>query len=125
MSCAACLKNFKKSHVRLCCPGCDSAFHLKCMSAEFESIKTCQFCQLQASLHDSKLKEAIKLCGFKIIHQNIQSLKRKIDELRLFIQELESDIHLLALTETWAKIDMLDVEFNLPGSELFRPDRGF
>lgn len=84
-----------------------------------------QFCQLQASLHDSKLKEAIKLCGFKIIHQNIQSLKRKIDELRLFIQELESDIHLLALTKTWAKIDMLDVEFNLPGSELFRPDRGF
>lgn len=116
MSCAACLKNFKKSHVRLRCPGCDSAFHLKCMSAEFESIKTCQFCQLQASLHDSKLKEAIKLCGFKIIHQNIQSL---------FIQELESDIHLLALTKTWAKIDMLDVEFNLPGSELFRPDRGF
>lgn len=75
-----------------------------------------QFCQLQASLHDSKLKKAIKLCGFKIIHQNIQSL---------FIQELESDIHLLALTKTWAKIDMLDVEFNLPGSELFRPDRGF
>ena len=56
----------------------------------------------------------------KIIHQNIQSLSAKIDQLRLLVRETKSGIHLLTLSETWVKRDASDGEFEIPGYKLFK-----
>ena len=68
----------------------------------------------------SELRNITKLHGFKIVHQNIRSLSKKIDQLRLIMNELKAGIHLLALTGTWAGGHMLDSEFEIPGYKLFR-----
>ena len=62
-----------------------------------------------------KLQEIVKSRGLKIIHQNIQSLTRKIDELRLVMSELKSGIHLMALSESWANKQTLDAEIDILG----------
>lgn len=97
--------------------------NLKCLGADHDLNGYCQGYSAQQSTDESdirtgeyeylhsNLRDIMKLRGFKIVHQNIQSLRNKIDQLRLIMHELKSGIHLLALTETWAKSDMLDSEF--------------
>ena len=72
----------------------------------------------------SKLKEVTKISCFKIVHQNIQSLKRKVDEIRVILSELNLSLHLIAFTETWANDDLLDGHSHIPGDDLFKRDRG-
>ncbi len=55
------------------------------------------------------------LRGFKIVHQNIQSLASKIEQLRLLICELNSGLHILTLSETWLKSDVSDGEYEILG----------
>lgn len=38
--------------------------------------------------------------------------------------ELHSGIQLLTFSETWAHEDMTDAEFEIPGYQIFRRDRG-
>ena len=70
-----------------------------------------------------KLQEIKNTRGLKIIHQNIQSLPKKIDHLRLLLFKLKSSIHIFGLTETWTKYTMTDQELSIPGYKLFRKDR--
>ncbi|PFX12745.1 hypothetical protein AWC38_SpisGene23247 [Stylophora pistillata] len=69
------------------------------------------------------LDDVVKLRGLKFIHQNIQSLGDKIDQLRLLLQELQSGIQIITLSETWIKADRSDSEYEIPGYKLFRKDR--
>ena len=93
---------------RLQCKLCELSYHLKCLGADYELTSFCRQCSAPADqssettsseelLLPSKLREVMKLRGFKFFHQNIQSLKRKIDEIRLILQELNAGMHLLAL----------------------------
>ena len=70
-----------------------------------------------------KFDEIIKQRGLRIIHQNIRSLTHKIDELRNMANEFKSEIHIIALTETWANEQILDGEFEIPVYNIFRKDR--
>ena len=54
------------------------------------------------------LNDVVKLRGLKFIHQNVQSLGDKIDQLRLLLQELHSGIQIITLSETWIKPDRND-----------------
>ena len=67
--------------------------------------------------------ELMKVRGFKVVHQNIQSLGRKIDQLRVLLCQLNSEIQLIILSETWLKPDATDKEYEIPGYKLFRKDR--
>ena len=69
------------------------------------------------------LDDVVKLRGLKFIHQNIQSLGDKMDQLRLLLQEHHSGIQIITLSETWIKADMIDSEYEIPGYRLFRKDR--
>jgi exonuclease III len=67
----------------------------------------------------------IKLKGLKIIHQNIQSLRLKINELKIVIcTSLRDGLHILTLSETWLTKSILDSEIAIPGYTLSRLDRG-
>ncbi|XP_048582992.1 uncharacterized protein LOC5512908 isoform X1 [Nematostella vectensis] len=134
-NCAVCLKGIRARQPRLPCHLCERIFHLKCLGAEFELSRCCQFCAVRSTTegdseddsdvpsNSSKFREFAKLRGLKLIHQNIQSLGSKINHLRLLVRELKSEIHLLTLSETWIKEGASDGEFEIPGYRLFRKDR--
>ena len=64
----------------------------------------------------------LKLRGLKFIHQNIRSLRNKLNELRVFLTQ-SPRVHIIALTETWLDSNISDAEVSLPGFTLFRRDR--
>ncbi|XP_020605300.1 uncharacterized protein LOC110044121, partial [Orbicella faveolata] len=135
ITCPRCLKTVRRNQAFGFCVLCKSRFHLKCLDANFESGSTCHFCsvpssaeqQFDDSLNDSFVVPAtsdatLKLRGLKFIHQNIRSLRKKLNELRVFITQ-SPRIHIIALTETWLNSNISDAEVSLPGFTLFRRDR--
>ena len=132
--CAVCLKVIKKKQSRLDCKTYKQDNHLKCLGDDFEISGLCRLCCAAESSADAtfdsieqylfeKLHDTFKLRGIKIIHQNIQSLGPKIDQVRLILRELKSRIQLVTLSETWLKRDVGDGEFKIPGYRLCRKDR--
>ena len=111
------------------------SFHLKCLDENYKLSKTCRLCSTvsndlvdhccnDGACFSPKLAEIIKQRGLRIIHRNIRSVTRKIDELRsLVVNELKSEIHIIALTETWASEQILVGEIEIPGYNMFRKDR--
>ena len=72
----------------------------------------------------SELQESIKLRGLKMAHQNIQSLSCKVDQLCIWLRnDLKNGLQTWTLSETWAKRDLSDGEFGIPGYKLFRKGR--
>ena len=59
--------------------------------------------------------------GLQIDHLNIQSLRNKLDELRLFCNEYK--LHILSLNETWLDENISDDELQLTGYNIIRKDR--
>ena len=98
--CPWCIKVIRKNQARLQCVLCEVKYHLKCLGADYDQNGCCHLCSVQpgdlssdSPSHDemflpSKLRELVKLRGFKIVHQNIRSLERKIDEVRVILKEL-------------------------------------
>ena len=132
--CAVCLKVINKKQSRLVCETCKQDVHLQCLGDDFEISGLCRLCCAAESSADEtfdsieqylfeKLHYTFNLRGIKIIHQSIQSLAAKIDQVRLLLRELKSGIQLVTLSETWLKRDVGDGEFKIPGYRLFRKDR--
>ena len=132
--CAVCLKVIKKKQSRLDCKTCKQDVHLKCLGDDFGISGLGRLCCAAESSADEtfdsieqylfeKLHDTFKLRGIKIIHQNIQSLGAKIDQVRLLLCELKSGIQLVTLSETWLKRDVGDGEFKIPGYRLCTKDR--
>jgi len=135
ITCPRCLKTVRRNQAFGFCVLCKSRFHLKCLDANFESSSTCHFCsvpssaeqQFDGSLNDSFVVPAtsdatLKFRGLKFVHQNIRSLRKKLNELRVFLTQ-SPRIHIIALTETWLNSNISDAEVSLPGFTLFRRDR--
>ena len=67
----------------------------------------------------SQLNEAK---GLKIVHLNVRSLPKKIDQIRLLMSQ--SKIDFLTLSETWLKPHLHSDICHLDGYENYRLDRG-
>lgn len=59
--------------------------------------------------------------NLNVVHINIQSLRPKIDELRKII--LNTDTHIVAISETWLKKHISSRSVSIPGYQLLRDDR--
>ena len=59
--------------------------------------------------------------GFKIVHLNIRSIVKKIDQLRVLLQD--TSIEVFTLSETWLKPFLHTALFEIEGYKLFRLDR--
>ena len=103
-----CLKTVRGNQAFGICVLCKSCFHLKCLDANFKSASTYHFCSVPSSaeqpsydsLNDSFVVPAtsdatVKLRGFKFIHQNIRSLRKTLNELRVFLTQ-SPRIHIIA-----------------------------
>ena len=59
--------------------------------------------------------------GFKIAHVNIQSLRYKVDDIRILLNDNNFDV--LCLTETWLDNNIDDNEIKIDGYNINRLDR--
>ena len=66
--------------------------------------------------------ELIKVKGVKLVHLNIRSIVKKIDQLRILVQD--SDIDVFTVSETWLKPHLHTNIVELNGFRVFRLDRG-
>ena len=110
ITCPRCLKTVRRTQALGICVLCKSRFHLKCLDANFESGSAqCHFCsvpssterQFDDSLNDSFVTPAtfdatLKLRGLKFIHQDIRSLRKKLNELRAFLMQ-SPRIHIIRM----------------------------
>ena len=59
--------------------------------------------------------------GFKIMHLNIRSLIKKIDQFRIYASNNQYDI--MCINETWLDDKISDLEVGIDGYDLLRKDR--
>ena len=59
--------------------------------------------------------------GLKLVHMNVRSLPKKIDQLRILLHN--STIDMLTLSETWLREGLVNNLYDLEGYKLFRCDR--
>ncbi len=128
-TCAYCMKCIRSNQPRA--KVCHLDYHFKCLDVDFDLNKSCRLCrnalinsqpEAEESYIPTELAKILELRGFKIVHQNIQSLRGKIDQLRFLLHELKSGIQLLTLSETWIKPETPDKEYEIPGYMLVRKD---
>lgn len=96
--CPWCDKSIRRNQARSHCTSCELDFYLKCLGAEYDQTGCSHLCSFL--LHDlaqpedsssdelflpAKLCDISKRRGFKIVHQNIISLRRQIDEVRVIV----------------------------------------
>ena len=116
---------------------CSMTYHLKCLGSDFENYRLCNLSSTKDKFdpvatgtsqdlhHDdfvTDLKKVSSQRGLKFIHQNIRSLRQKVDELRLLVSAC-SNLHDIALIETWLSPDITDNEIAIDGFKVFRKDR--
>ena len=98
----------------MACMSCKRFFHLSGLGDGFKVTRFCHQClendsgAEETSESDElfiprKLREVVKIRGLKIVHQNIQSLSDKIDQLRLLLHGLHSSIQLITRCESWQR----------------------
>jgi len=104
--CLGCYKVMRRNRPRLFCKLCELNYHLKCVGSDFEVSGCCPQCSVLPTndISDSKefhlppkLDKVLKLRGFKILHQNIQSLRRKTENLPVLFRKPNCSAHLIAL----------------------------
>ena len=133
MICPICDKTIRRFQANAQCSICDLYIHLSCLGSEFEQSKHCSLCSVPVLSPNNSVGSTFPLLpdlanlvtnrGLKIVHQNIQSLTKKIDELRLICSSVQAGIHLLTLSETWLNEQISDSEISIEGYKIFRLDR--
>ena len=61
--------------------------------------------------------------GFKVVHLNVRSLPKKIDQLRIMLHD--SNIDVISVSETWLKGALNSALFDIKDYTLYRTDRSF
>ena len=69
----------------------------------------------------SNLEELNAAKGFKIVHLNVRSILKKIDQLRTYL--FDSRIDVLTISETWLKPHLCSTLVDIEGFTQFRMDR--
>ena len=80
---------------------------------------TCMNCELD--FHVNCIEKSSMSKGFKIAHLNVCSLRHKVDDVRILLNE--NDIDILCLTETWLDKNINDGDIRIDGYKLSRFDR--
>ena len=69
------------------------------------------------------LRELNELKGFKLLHMNVRSLTKKMDQIRVMLHDLNIDI--ITLSETWLNEAVNSKTVALQDYTLYRQDRNF
>ena len=70
----------------------------------------------------SSMHELSNLKGFKMVHLNVRSLLKKMDQIRLLTEGAGVDV--ITISETWLKSHLNSALVSMNGYQAFRQDRG-
>ena len=73
------------------------------------------------SVNNLNIEGLNSLKGFKVVHFNVRSLPKKIDQLRVLFQG--SNIDVITVSETWLRPSLNSKLYELDGYTLYRSDR--
>lgn len=127
-SCAKCFKNVRPNQNYKSCDNCELYFHVSCI--DFNSSNNtwwCYKCFTRTCLNelpysDTYIDHDFYLGkGLKFAHLNIQCLRNKSDQVKLFLHA--NNIDLFCLTETWLNDEFSDSDIHVNGYNLCRIDR--
>ena len=109
--CKDCLKTIRRTQQQEKCEQCNNIFHLKCLIDSTETRVEKLICRgcLDVRMENAKdnllpandryLNDFLRCRGMKLLHQNINGLYLKIDQLRDMFEETKKNIHTLGITE--------------------------
>ena len=134
IKCACCTKTIRKNQSIGNCSGCGERCHLKCLKASFVRSMEKLYCHLCHVNNDEntgfnnaqvypKLSRFTKTRGLKILHQNVNGLVRKIDQIKNFIGNCNKNIHIFGVTESHTNFTIQDSELHIDGYITVRKDR--
>ena len=105
-TCAICTRKVRASQSKITCIQCSLDFHIDCVSIDYDNAsfwcdscfyRTClnelPFCNEPFIDYNCKMSK-----GLKIAHLNVQSLRNKVDHVRVLLND--NNIDILCLTET-------------------------
>ena len=69
----------------------------------------------------SNIHKLDKVKGFKLVHMNIRSLPKNIDQLRIILHN--SSVDVFKLSETWLKGSLNSKLYSVKGFNIYRLDR--
>ena len=116
---------------------CNNIFHLKYLIDSTENRVEKLICRvyLDVPMENAKddllpvnygyLNDFLRCRGMKLLHQNINGLYLKIDQLRVMFEETKKNIHILGITESRANKYLLDDQVSVADYILVRKDREY
>lgn len=69
-----------------------------------DTIKTYNLKNCKEAKEVLKINNSVN--NFKILHNNIRSLNKNLDEFKIFLDNLDSDLDVIIFTETWNIVDI-------------------
>ncbi|XP_065071070.1 uncharacterized protein LOC135695815 [Rhopilema esculentum] len=133
--CITCKRPMRKNQSSDKCFACGQKLHLKCLVDQIEN--GCERVYCRSCLADKQVNPDIQMTeniyndittflqsrGLKLFHQNINGLAKKIEDLKLLLQETKHNIDFFGVTETHLHKDIRDEESKIEGYEFLRNDR--
>ena len=134
-TCKDCLKTIRRNQRQGECERCNSVLHLRCL---IDSTKNhvenliCRGCVDMpmenpaddlSAVNYGHLNDFLRCRGMKLLHQKINGLYSKIDQLRAMFEGTKKNIHILGITESHANKHLLDDQVSVTDYSLVRKDR--
>ena len=126
IKCFCCDKTIRKNQSIEKCTGCGQRCHLKCLRANFVRSVEKLYCNLCYVNNDEntdlneeqvypKLFNFTKRRGLKILHQNVNGIVKKLDQIKHFIAKCNKNIHIFGVTESHTNASTQDSELDIDG----------
>ncbi|CAB3977616.1 Hypothetical predicted protein [Paramuricea clavata] len=134
-TCKDCLKTIRRNQRQGECERCNSALQLKCLIDSTENHAENLICRGCADMpmenpaddlsavNYGHLNDFLRCGGMKLLHQNVNGLYSKIDQLHAMFEGTKKNIHILSITESHANKHLLDDELSVTDYSLVRKDR--
>ena len=131
-TCGECMRKIVKNAHFITCNHCELDFHVKCINNDNIPNANCNtwFCNncfFKVSNDELPFRETFIdfNCsiskGFKIAHLNIQSVRFKVDNLKILL--VQNHIDILCITESWLDCNIGNNEIQIDGYNICRLDR--
>lgn len=135
--CSGCLKAIHRTQLSKVCESCGTLFHVKCLTDKLEGriekfyCSSCvvnieheaeEECDTNVPLYP-QLSSYLCRRGLKILHQNVNGLLSKLDQVKILLTETDKNIHMFKITESHLDSSISDSQLSIFGYNIIRKDR--
>ena len=133
--CGICSKSMRKNQSCKLCSGCGNKFHMKCLFDVIRNGTEKLYCALCYEARDTAEPEPgvqniytdvnnfLKSRGLKFFHQNVNGLFRKLESVKILLEDTNKNIHIFGISETHLNNNMSSSQLSIDGYDFIRKDR--